>query len=158
MIPTGAENVPIQMTEENKLKTAGSVMPDIVEELPPRPIEVRRTARVIADVIGSTAWASGKSPRGLAATSFYLAELIHEEEGQLSQERIDDHVGVSYGTIRKYYRVLPEVFVQNAEESDVARFGNPSFVMDRLSTFIRAEQHPDDSIGVFNYQRLEHID
>lgn len=139
-------------------KVAGEVMPDVIARLPPIPVEVRITARVIADVVGETMWASGKRPKGLAATCIYLAEVIHDREERMSQQTIDDHSETSYGTIRKHYREIPEVFVQNADEEDVARLDDPSLVMDRLRLFIRAEQHPDDDLGVWNAERLEHPD
>lgn len=141
------------MTDE--IKTAGSVMPDLLEQMPSVPIEVRRTARPIADVVGESMWASGKRPMSMASSCLYLAELIYDRDDRLSQTDFNAEGTTSYATIRKYYRDIPQVFVENATEDDVARFHDPSFVMERLATFIEAEQHPDPDIGIWNYERLE---
>lgn len=133
-------------------------MPDVAEQIPNLPPDVHRTARVIADVVGESMWASGKNPKGVATTCIYLADLIHDRDDRLSQQYLDEHSPTSYATIRVHYRKLPEIFIENATEADVARFDDPSMVMDRLELFLRAEQHPNDDIGVYNYERLRTVD
>lgn len=131
--------------------TAGSTMPDVIDQLPPIPGNVRLTARVIADVIGETQWAVGKRPTGLAAVCVYVAELAHGREHGLSQQKIADRGPVSHITIRNWYRDVPALFVENASDEDIDRFPDDD-LYDRIRLFAAAE---DAGVAMINVDDLD---
>lgn len=120
---------------QSGLPTAGNKIPEVTEQLPHLPFEVRRTARVIADVIGVTDWASGKNPTTIAASCVYLADLVHNRDDRLSQMVFDDLDIATHVGIRGQYREIPGLFLDHADEDDIERLGNDSeqaFVVETL--------------------------
>lgn len=98
-------------------------IPEVAERLPGLPFEVRRAARVIASVVSRTKWAAGKSPKAIAASCIYLADLVYNREERYSQTDFDKYDIVSDLTIRQQYRHLPALFLEHATEDDIALLG-----------------------------------
>lgn len=107
--------------------TAGMVMPDVVDELPEIPMPVRMTARVFADVVGETDWCGGRSPKGIATACVYIAEVIYDRDGRLTQMDLDEHSPVSYMTVRKNYQKMVPLLVEllDEDEEQLARLERP---------------------------------
>lgn len=106
----------------DKPPTAGTVMPGIADQIPQLPFEVRRTARVLADVIGESMWASGKRPSVLATSCLYVADLAFRPEGErYSQRRLCEHAPATHVSVRSAHREIPRVFLDAASEDDRER-------------------------------------
>lgn len=128
---------------QNEIPTAGNKVPEVVEQLPTLPFEVHRTARIIADVIGMTDWAVGKSPKALAASCVYLADLVHNRDDRFSQMVFDERDIASNLTIRNQYREIPRLFLENHDEEDLDRLGSESEKMYVVETLRHLKEKND---------------
>lgn len=122
----------------SEIHTASSRLPDVTKEFPELRSEVRHTAQIITNVIETTPWSFGKSPKGIAASSVYLADLLYNPDDHLSQTDFSNRDIISDVTIRKRYRELPRLFLENADNEDIEELGDEydqTFVLKTLDYF-----------------------
>lgn len=93
------------------------------EELP---LETKRTAKVLADVVGSvdSDWAGARPPYAVAAGCVYVADWVARGPDRMTQRDFEDIVEVSHNTIARHYKDIPSVFFERAGEDDLDRLSD----------------------------------
>lgn len=118
-------------TEPAWLKTADEyvdgIHADIVDAGYDLPQDVADAANVLAEVVGapSVEWAANRGPKIVATCCLYVADCAIRDGDRLTQDELADASPITSVTIRNHYHDIPEVFLENADQSTRNRLGDP---------------------------------
>lgn len=127
----------------NGFKTAGQRMPEVLDAIGDLPLETRKTARVLADVVGDpeAEWPGDRgslAPGILATTCVYVADMAVRPDEHYSQEALCELAPGSHVTLRRNYQLIPQTFFANAETADLDRLSDEA--VEVLQLFRDAER------------------
>lgn len=111
------------MTFDTADREVMDIINDAEEALP---LETKKTAKVLADVVGSvdSDWAGSRAPRSVAAACLYVADWIARGPEAYTQREFYEETGVSHVTLAKHYREVPTVFFEMADDEDLDRLSD----------------------------------